>query len=100
MVQIEPRDVRNRIILAPAIRRAPAISLITVRQPVSSHSRSNTSAGPIRRTATVMAVSSAAALSKTDLAANRAPERNSRSSCPLACNSSMRPSVAITCWRT
>ena len=32
--------------------------------------------------------------------ANRAPERSSRSSCPLACSSSIRPSVAITCWRT
>src|SRR5208283_5826138 len=30
----------------------------------------------------------------------RAPERNSRSNCPLCCNSSIRPSVAITCWRT
>jgi hypothetical protein len=34
------------------------------------------------------------------LAAKRAPERTSRSTWPLACNSSKRPSVAITCWRT
>jgi hypothetical protein len=27
----------------------------------------------------------------------RAPERNSRSNCPLSCSSSIRPSVAITC---
>jgi hypothetical protein len=48
----------------------------------------------------LIAVSSVAALSMSDLAANRAPDRNSRSNCPLACSSSMRPSVAITCWRT
>jgi hypothetical protein len=30
------------------------------------------------------------------LAANRAPERTNRSSWPLACRSSKRPSVAIT----
>ena len=34
------------------------------------------------------------------LSAKRAPERSSRSNCALACNSSIRPSAAITCWRT
>jgi hypothetical protein len=34
------------------------------------------------------------------LSAKRAPERNSRSNCPLSCKSSIRPSVAITCWHT
>jgi hypothetical protein len=29
-----------------------------------------------------------------------APERNSRSSCPLTWRSLSRPRVAITCWRT
>src|SRR5262245_4460160 len=126
MMQIEPRDPGDRVILAPAIRGAvgaaheqpvqngeeyralqrklmpapPARSAITARQPVSSHNRSNTSAGPMRRTAILTAASSAAALSIMALAANRAPERNSRSSWPLACRSSKRPSVAITCWRT
>ena len=32
--------------------------------------------------------------------AKRAPERNGRSNCPLSCNSSIRPRVAITCCRT
>src|SRR5262249_24063382 len=72
----------------------------TVRQPVSSHSRSNTSAGPMRRLATSIALASAMAESTSALLAKRAPDRNSRSSCPLSCSSSYRPSVAITCWRT
>src|SRR5262249_15937940 len=134
MMQIEPRDPGDRVILAPVIRgavgaaheqpvqngeeyralqrklmpappaaiphRPPPRSAIPARQPVSSHNRSNTSAGPMRRTAILTAASSAAALSIMALAANRAPERNSRSSWPLACRSSKRPSVAITCWRT
>ena len=76
--------------------RAPARSAITARQPVSSHNRSNTSPGPMRRTAILIAASSLAALSIMALAAKRAPERNSRSSWPLACRPSKRPSVAIT----
>jgi hypothetical protein len=60
--------------------------VITARQPVSSQSRSNTSAGPIRRTAILSAASLLAALSTMALAAKRAPERTSRSSSPLACN--------------
>jgi hypothetical protein len=38
--------------------RLPASSVTVARQPISSHSRSNTSAGPIRRTA----ISNAASL--------------------------------------
>ena len=44
-----------------------------------------------------IAASLLAALSTMALAAKRAPERTSRSSWPLACKSSKRPSVAITC---
>jgi hypothetical protein len=50
---------------------------ITARQPVSVHKRSNTRAGPIRRTVAV--ASSCAALSTIAWVANRAPERTSRS---------------------
>jgi hypothetical protein len=56
--------------------RFPARSAITARQPLSSHSRSNTSAGPIRWTAILIAASLASALSTIALAENRAPERN------------------------
>src|SRR5271166_3826740 len=66
--------------------RLPARSATTARQPISSHSRSNTSAGPIRRTAILIAASLLAALSTMASAAKRAPERTSRSSWPLACN--------------
>ena len=69
---------------------------MTARQPVSSHSRSKTS-GPMRRLAIFIALSSAMAESTIALLAKRAPDRNSRSSCPLSCSSSYRPSVAITC---
>ena len=95
----------DRIVLAPAIGRAvgaadeppvqhgeeparsnakpclrlPASSAITARQPVSSHSRSNTSAGPMRRVAILVAASSCAAASTIALAANK-----SRSSWPFA----------------
>jgi transposase len=51
-------------------------SVIAARQPISCHSRSNTSAGPMRRTAIVVAASSLAALKTM---ANRAPEHTSRS---------------------
>jgi len=60
------------------VARAAASSVMTARQPVSSQRRSNTSAGPIRRTAIVIA-SSDAALSTMALAANRAPERSNLS---------------------
>jgi hypothetical protein len=53
----------------------------------------------MRRVETVAASPRSTASSMMALAANRAPERSSRSSCPLACNSSIRPSVAITCRR-
>jgi len=53
----------------------------------------------MRRLAICTALSSATAESTIALAANRAPDRNSRSSWPLACSSSYRPSVVITCWR-
>src|SRR5271166_831232 len=88
----EHRAFQRKAVLALA-----ASSVITARQPVSSHSRSNTSAGPMRRTAIVVAASSLAALNTMAFAAKRAPERNNRSCWPLACNSSKRPSVAITC---
>jgi len=51
----------------------------------------------MRRTAILIPASLLAALSTMALVAKRAPERTSRSSWPLACNSSKRPSVAITC---
>src|SRR5580693_7135986 len=65
--------------------------MTTARQPVSAHSRSNTSAGPIPRTAIWIAASLLAALSTMALAAKRAPERTSRSNWPLACNSVETP---------
>jgi hypothetical protein len=75
---IEPRDAADRIVSAPAIRGAVgaallASSAITARQPVSFQSRSNTGAGPIRRTAILSAASSAAALSTMALAATARP---------------------------
>ncbi len=51
--------------------------------------------GPIRRTAILIAPSPAAVLSIRTLAANRTPDRNSRSNWPLACNSSTRQA-----WRS
>jgi len=57
--------------------RSLATASITARQPVSVHKRSNTRAGPIRRTVAV--ASSCAALSTIAWVANRAPERTSRS---------------------
>jgi hypothetical protein len=74
--------------------RAAARSVMTARQAVSSCSRSNTGAGPIRRTA-IFVASSDAVLSTTALAANRAPERSNHFTCPLARSSSTRTSVAI-----
>ena len=68
--------------------------------PVSSHNRSNTRAGPMRRTSARIAVPSLRASTTIALAAKRAPDRRSRSNWPLSCRSSTRPSVAITCWRT
>ena len=53
--------------------RWPASAVITARQPVSYHSRSNTSAGPMRRTPISIAASLLAALSTMALAAKRAP---------------------------
>jgi hypothetical protein len=43
---------------------------------------------------------SATAPTTMALSAKRAPDRNSRSNCPLWRRSSRRPSVAMTCWRT
>jgi hypothetical protein len=103
MVQIQRFDVRDRIILTPAIRRPVRTTheqavqngekhgalhreLVAARcgeiarQPVSSCSRSNTGAGPIRRTA-IFVASSDAALSTAALATNRAPERSNHSTC-------------------
>jgi hypothetical protein len=51
--------------------------------------------GPIRRTAILIAPSPAAVLSIRALAANRTPDRNSRSNWPLARNSSTRQA-----WRS
>src|SRR4029077_6981841 len=110
MMQLEVRHAGDAVVLAPALGRpvgaaaheamqhrqehralsanpclrAPASSPITARQPVSSHSRSNTSAGPMCRTVAVSAASSWIAPSTIAFSANRAPERNSRSNCPLA----------------
>ena len=96
-----PGNTADVTTVIPVVDRLrPARSSITARQPVSSHNRSNTNPGPMRRTAILIAASSATALSIIALAANRAPERNRRSSWPLACKSPKRPSVAITCWRT
>jgi hypothetical protein len=75
--------------------RAPASFSTTARQPVSSHSRSNTSAGPIRRAALAVTSPDATASTRIALSAKRAPERSNRSNCPLRCNSSSRPSVAF-----
>ena len=127
MMQVEPLDAGDPIILAPAIGRAVGAAdaqpvqhgeehrplqreavlalrrqsrSITARQPVSSHSRSKTRPARCGGLAIFVALSSATAVSTIALLAKRAPERNSRSSCPLACSSSRRPSVAITCWRT
>src|SRR5271166_4132779 len=73
---------------------------MTSRQPVSSHNRSNASAGPIRRAELVVAAPAAKASTTMALAAKRAPERSRRSNCPLSRKSSTRPSVAMTCWRS
>ena len=73
---------------------------MTSRQPVSSHNRSNASAGPMRRTELVVATPAANASTTMAFAAKRAPERSRRSSWPLSRKSSTRPSVAMTCWRT
>jgi hypothetical protein len=54
-----------------AAKRSLVRSSVTARQPVSAHSRSNTKAGPIRRTAAV--ASSCAALSTIAWVTNRAP---------------------------
>ena len=122
MMQIEFVDAGDGVILAPAVGRAIGAAH---EQPVQHreehrafqrkavpafarqlrdhratagllHSRSNTSAGPMRRTAISLQLH-LAALSTMAFAAKRAPERSSRSNWPLACSSSKRPSVAITC---
>ena len=126
MMQVEAVDALDPVIFPPTVRRpiraageqrcrtvrntarssaksclrAPARFSTTSRQPVSSHNRSNTRAGPMRRAA--LAVTSPAATASTTmaLAAKRAPERSNRSNCPLSRKSSTRPSVAMTCWRT
>ena len=67
----------------------------TPRQPVSSHNRSNASAGPMRRAELVVASPAAAASTTMALAAKRAPERSRRSNCPLSRKSSTRPSVSV-----
>ena len=64
---------------------------MTSRQPVSSHNRSNASAGPIRRAELVVATPAANASTTMALAAKRAPERSRRSNCPLSRKSSTRP---------
>ena len=81
-------------------RGEPARLATTARQPVSCHKRSNTRAAPIRRAGLVVASPSATAPTTMALSAKRAPDRNSRSNCPLWRRSSRRPSVAMTCWRT
>jgi hypothetical protein len=83
------------IAVTSALDDLPQSSSISARQPVSSHSRSNTSAGPMRRLAIFTAQSSATAESTSALLATRVPDRNSRSSCPLCCSSSYRPSETI-----
>ena len=65
---------------------------MTSRQPVSSHNRSNASAGPMRRTELVVATPAANASTTMAFAAKRAPERSRRSSWPLSRKSSTRPS--------
>ena len=54
----------------------------------------------MRRVEIAVASPRSSASSTIALSAKRAPERKSRSNCPLSCRSSIRPSVAITCWRT
>src|SRR5271165_6005400 len=62
--------------------RALARRSITPRQPVSSHTRSKASAGPMRRVAIVVASPRSSASSTIAFSAKRAPERKSRSNCP------------------
>ena len=126
MMQIEALDAPDPVIQPPPIRRPVGAarkqpmqngeehralqreimmaragqSSITPRQPVSSHNRSNASAGPMRRAELVVASPAATASTTMALAAKRAPERSRRSNCPLSRKSSTRPSVAMTCWRT
>ena len=126
VMQVDIRGAIDGVILAPAVRRPigaaskqamqngekhraferEAVLAGTgevfdhLRQPVSSHNRSKTSAGPIRRAALAVTAPSATALTTMAFAAKRAPDRSNRSSWPLSRKSSMRPSVAITCWRT
>ena len=59
--------------------REPARSSITLRQPVSSHNRWKTRAGPIRRAAFAVTAPSATALTTMAFAAKRAPDRSNRS---------------------
>ena len=126
VMQIEPLDALDPVVLPPAVRRSIGAArkqamqngeehralqreimlaragqaLDDFPQPVSSHNRSNTSAGPMRRAELVVTSPAAKASTTMALAAKRAPERSRRSSCPLSRKSSTRPSVAMTCWRT
>src|SRR5262249_26644245 len=126
VMQVEPLDPGDPIVFAPAICRAvgaadkqsvehgeknrplqpkavlaraaellnhgPAAGLLP--QPLEHQRRPDAAAGDLHNAVSAMAESTSALLAK------RAPDRNSRSSCPLSCSSSYRPSVAITCWRT
>ena len=70
----EQRALQREIMLARAGQRP-----MPLRQPVSSHKRSNTRAAPIRRAGLVVASPSATAPTTMALSAKRAPDRNSRS---------------------
>ena len=126
MMQIEPLDAVDRVILAPAIRRAVGAA---GEQPVQhgEEHRALQRKTVLARAGEVLDHRPAAGLlpqplehqrrpdaarrarrrgsfgdgvDNMALAAKRAPERSSRSNWPLSRKSSKRPSVAITCWRT
>src|SRR6202007_563739 len=104
MMQIEPLNAGDGVVLAPAIGSAVGAAheqpvqhreeyralqrktVLAFALQLADH-RANTSPGPLRRTPILIAAPSLAALSTMALAEKRAPERPSRSSWPLACNS-------------
>ena len=75
--------------------RSAASSANTARQPTSCHSRSKSSAGPIRRHRASGAASSSTSDSTIERCASRATERARRSRSPRATTTSLRPRLAM-----
>ena len=91
----ERRPLQREVVLAPArqaLDHAPAARLVL--HPLEGKRRTEAPGRDRRRLAAIERIE------HERLVGEARPERSKRSNCPLCCRSSIRPSVAITCWRT